>query len=222
MSTKSHRHRSARLSRHLSRRAASRKPYDKVLIVTEGSKTEPHYFEEIRNHYEIHSANIMIDGKSGSSPINVVSYGEVLYAQEVVAGDPFDRVYFVFDKNTHQSYSQAISKANGLSPKNTFFVSNSVPCFEYWLLLHHEYTTKPYRKTGGQSSSDAVIRDLKKYMPNYAKGNRDVFETLFVLLEDAKKNAIRALAAAESADTDNPSTWVHELVDYLQKIKSPL
>lgn len=209
--------RNAKGKQHFSRRSAAREVYDRVLIVTEGKKTEPQYFQEIKNRYRINSA--VIDGSGGSSPVSVVAHGKLLYNQERKDKNPFDRVYFVFDKDAHESYSRAINEVESLSPADTFFLSNSVPCFEYWLLLHYEDTTKPYQSTGGQSSSAAVIRDLKKHMPEYAKGKHGVFESLFGLLENAKENAARALVEANRTGTDNPSTRVHELVDYLQNIK---
>ena len=36
------------------RRKSNRESYDKVLIVCEGDKTEPLYFSELIDHYEIH------------------------------------------------------------------------------------------------------------------------------------------------------------------------
>jgi hypothetical protein len=61
------------------RRNANRKPYDHVLIVCEGEKTEPYYFEEIRVHLDLDSANIKIDGSCDSSPKSVVDYAEDVF-----------------------------------------------------------------------------------------------------------------------------------------------
>ncbi len=211
--------RKAKGKRELERKRASREPYDKVLIVTEGGKTEPRYFVELKNFYEINSANIKIDGNSGSTPESVVKYGRELYRQERDTGDPFDRVYFVFDKDTHNTYQQALKTIENLAPKNTFFAINSVPCFEYWLLLHFIYTTEPFSATGKLSAADHVIKRLKNYCPNYDKSASALFTKLYDKLETAKVNAVNALQAADQTGTDNPSTRVHELVEYLQNIK---
>lgn len=199
--------------KELERRRARRAPYEKVLIVTEGGKTEPFYFMGLKNFYEINNANIKIDGSSGSTPGSVVEYGRRLYQQERNTGDPFDRVYFVFDKDIHPDYQQALSKISAYSPKNTFYAINSVPCFEYWLLLHFIYTTEHF------SAADVVIRKLRKQIPDYDKSAIGLFDKLNNKLETAKSNAIKALQAANQTGTDNPSTRVHELVHYLQKIK---
>jgi hypothetical protein len=89
----------------------------------------------------------------------------------------------------------------------------------YWLLLHFQYTTKPYHATGSSSIGNEVLEDLKAVFPEYAKGSDDIFEKLSGQLEFAKKNAQRSLAHALTDHTDNPTTYVHELVDYLQKLK---
>ena len=38
----------------MARKQGRRASYDRILIVSEGSKTEPHYFGEIRSHYTLH------------------------------------------------------------------------------------------------------------------------------------------------------------------------
>jgi hypothetical protein len=48
-----HHKRKAKLAKDLQRRQARRAPYEKVLIVCEGGKTEPNYFTELRDHYEL-------------------------------------------------------------------------------------------------------------------------------------------------------------------------
>lgn len=77
-----HHKRKTRRESELSRKAGKRAPYSKVLIVTEGSKTEPLYFTKLRQHYRINKANMTIDGHGGSDPLSVVRHGRELYEQE--------------------------------------------------------------------------------------------------------------------------------------------
>lgn len=58
-----------RQPQQLERKAARRAPYERILIVSEGSKTEPNYFKEIRAEYRLHTAN-------GAKPPPVFSGGE--------------------------------------------------------------------------------------------------------------------------------------------------
>ena len=64
-----------------------------------------------------------------------------------------------------------------------------------------------------------MLTELKQYMDGYAKGSKDVFNQLVNQLTYAIHNARRALDQANENHTDNPSTTVHELVEFLQKIK---
>jgi hypothetical protein len=203
----------------LARRKSRRGPYAKVLIVCEGEKTEPNYFNGLKDHYGLNSANVEVCGECDSDPHGIAKFAKGRYREEKNAGDPFDRVYCVFDKDTHASYQQAIDQISRATPKEVFFAITSVPCFEYWLLLHFQYTTKPYEPLPGNSAGNQVLRDLKAVMPDYKKKNQDIFPVLLDQLEFAKHNAAHALDASKSGYTDNPTTHVHQLVEYLQQIK---
>jgi len=60
---------------------------------------------------------------------------------------------------------------------------------------------------------------LKKHLPKYSKGDEKIFEQVKDKLETAKENAKKSLQTAEGANTDNPSTKIHELVEFVQNIK---
>ena len=210
-----HHKRKARKESELARKAGKRAPYSKVLIVTEGSKTEPLYFTKLRQHYRINKANMTIDGRSGSNPLSVVRHGRELYKQEKNR-DPFDYVYCVFDKDKHGNYRQALEEIKNAKPEGVFIAITSVPCFEYWLLLHYVYTTAPYQSADNTGPAQQVISELKKHLPDYEKGRAEWFTELLDKLEKAKQNAEKSLATANRTNTDNPSTRVHRLVEYLQ------
>ncbi len=65
-----------------------------------------------------------------------------------------------------------------------------------------------------------MLSELMSYLPDYKKGADNIFAMLLGRLDDAKNNAERSLRQAEASDTDNPTTRVHELVIFLQAIKS--
>ena len=211
--------RKAKVAEDLRRRKAKRAPYAKVLIVCEGEKTEPLYFEDLVSDNRLNSANVEIDGSSGSSPKSVFEHAVSLWENEQRKGDPFDQVYCVFDKDSHQSYEEALTRIANQKPEDVFFAAVSVPCFEYWLLLHFEYTTKPYTTTESSSCAEEAIKDLCKFMPSYNKGDTAIYSTLKEQLNFAKANAERSFQHAASSHTDNPSTKIYKLVDYLEKLK---
>lgn len=211
--------RKAKSAKGLQRRASRREAYAKVLIVCEGEKTEPNYFNGIRNYYGLNSANVEVCGECGSDPMNIVRYAKQRFREEKDAGDAFDKVFCVFDKDAHSNYEQALDALISTQQQNTFQAITSVPCFEYWLLLHFTYTTHPYIALPGNSAGNQVLQELQGYMPTYRKAKQAVFTDLINQLEFAKNNAIRSLREATDSGTDNPSTRVHELVSFMQNIK---
>lgn len=62
-------------------------------------------------------------------------------------------------------------------------------------------------------------RALIRHLPEYSKGTRGLFQKLLEELPEAKTRSARALVDARRTGAENPSTEVHELVDYLQKLK---
>lgn len=95
----------------------------------------------------------------------------------------------------------------------------SIPCFEFWLLLHFDYTTRPYAGSGGRSPCDEVIADLKTHLPEYAKSQNDIYVITKEPIDGAIDASKAVLVEAERNETDNPSTRVHELVEYLSSLK---
>lgn len=199
------------------RKEATREPYDRVLIVTEGTKTEPSYFRALVAHYRLNTANVaVVPSERGSDPGTVVETAVSVQNAERAQGDSYDRVYCVFDRDGHANFDAASERAMG---EDGFRLARSWPCFEYWLLLHFKFTRAPFTAVGGRSSCDSCIGELRRHLPDYGKTMPGVFERLEVQLETAKSHARRALGDAASDDEPNPSTEIHELVQYLQALK---
>ncbi|WP_308861449.1 RloB family protein [Neisseria mucosa] len=196
------------------RKKAYRQPYERILIVCEGEKTEPFYFKSLCNKLSLHTANIEITGDCGSSPKSIFEKAQEIFKEAEKAQNPFDKVYCVFDKDCHHGYNDVINQINSKKPKDTFFAITSVPCFEYWLLLHFERTTSPF------NTAAEVISRLKQFIPNYEKGDNNIFENVQQLIRVALYNAKYANEEARKNHTDNPSTFVLILVDKLLNLKS--
>lgn len=213
--------RKAKQYRDLERQKAKRAPYERILIVCEGGKTEPIYLKGLVKEYGLNTANVEITGDCGSAPINVVDYAYLLYKKDKKSGSPYDIVYCVFDKDTHDSYHQAINKINGLNPKNIFKAIKSIPCFEYWILQHFASTTRAFVSAGNKSPCDCVLHEVNKYLPSYQKGAIDsnAFNQLLTNTQTAINNSKQSIQQAKLANTDNPSTEVHILVEFLLDLK---
>ncbi len=209
--------RKARTINSLKRKKSLRDSYDVVLIVCEGKKSEPNYLIGLRDELGLNSANIKVLGK-GVDPLSIVNS-----ALEDFELTDFDRVYCVFDKDKHSSYQDALNKINSLRERKRnpipIFAITSVPCFEYWLLLHFVESTKPYNNSGGKSAGDAVKSEIKKYISNYHEGYESVFEETKKHLSTAITRARRIKNQQGLNKTDNPSTNFFELIEYLKNIK---
>lgn len=210
--------RKARDARSLRRKRAKRSPYDMVLIVCEGEKTEPNYFRAMIDDLQLNTANIVVaKNTAGTSPKSIVEFALNEYRRE----KEYDRVYCIFDKDRHTTYKSALDRIRRtrLNKGHSIVATTSVPCFEFWLLLHFNYTTKQY-DTGFGSICANVISDLQDHLPGYAKGDNDIYKATKERLEIAIVNSKRAVKHCETSGTEMPSTKIHELVEYLKKLKS--
>lgn len=138
-----------RQRRQLERKLNRRASYDRILIVSEGSKTEPNYFKEICAEYRLHSANVEVRPSAfGTQPLQVVEYARELFLQgdrhRRIRPRVFEQVYAVFDRDDHPTFADALALSrnidgtlrNDLKRPVQFRAIPSRPSFEFWLLLH--------------------------------------------------------------------------------------
>ena len=83
--------RKAKNSKELKRRASRRDPYKKILIVCEGEKTEPNYFEDIREYYRLNTVNVEVRGDCGSDPMSVVNFAKQRFRRKKMLAIPLNR-----------------------------------------------------------------------------------------------------------------------------------
>lgn len=209
-----------KLRAELNRRGPRREPYDRVLIVCEGSKTEPNYLRELIAHHQLSSANVEIFGDGGSAPQSVVEHAIRLFE----ADPDYDSVFCVFDRDGHALFDQAVQRVlakelfrrDGKRKIGTarFETIASIPCFEYWVLLHFEYTTAPMPRFAQVLPRLRAIPALR----NYDKGARGLFGLTSDRIPTALDHADRANRDAHAAGTDNPTTQMPVLIRYLQEL----
>jgi hypothetical protein len=215
-----------RQRRQLERKRGRRASHDRLLIVSEGSKTEPHYFREIRAAYRLHTANVEVQPcELGTAPIQVVQYARDLFEKgdrhKRIQPRAFERVYAVFDRDDHDSYFDALALAESLQGtlRNDnkqaiqFQAIASVPCFELWLLLH-------YADIQAVIHRDEVMRRLRQHLPAYVKASNDVFAHTRGQLEIATARAQTLSAQFTAHDAPAPYTGVDALVKQLTTLRA--
>lgn len=204
-----------RLARALARKRPTRRPFDRVLIVTEGTKSEPNYFEAICKQLRVASARV-IPSASRTAPEQVIEFARREFKRRARG---FEWIFAVFDRDNHPTYANALSLARRLD--NTlksdqgravrFVAVPSVPCFELWLLIHFE-------DVWAFGHRDDVLTKLKRWLPAYEKGSVDVYDQTKFRLDDAIGRA-KELKQRYQPDTGaDPYTNVDEVVERLQSI----
>jgi len=193
-------------------------PRARVLIVCEGGKTEPIYFEALRKHRRLTATEVRVcPSERGSHPKSVVECAVQLVNDakqtEHVSGDPYEAVWCVFDRDSHANIHEAIDRADA----REFRLAYSNPCFELWYLLHYEYTT-------AHINSRTALSKVNKRIPEYGK-SANVYDQLIALQSAAMSNAEKLKQHHESSGglnrESNPHTTVDELVTYLNGLEPP-
>ncbi|NTU44914.1 MAG: RloB domain-containing protein [Chlorobiaceae bacterium] len=215
-----------RQGKQLERKSGRRASYERILIVSEGSKTEPNYFGEIRAFYRLHTANVEVRPSDlGTAPLQVVQYARQLFLEgdrhRGIQARAFDQVYAVFDRDDHESYFNALQLAESLDQKYIndekqpvlFRAIPSVPSFELWLLLHFEEILSPIDR-------DEVMRRLKQYVPQYEKGATGIFAITRNQLDQACTRAEKLGTRFSGYTAPEPYTAVNALVKLLTGLRT--
>ncbi len=204
----------ARDSKSFNRQKPKFKPQPKVLVICEDTKSGKRYLEDASLYFRV---NVLVEithcGKT--DPLSIVK-------EAISRQGKFDRIFCSIDRDTHKNFDEALNLAK-LSKK--IDIITSYPCFEFWLLLHFGYNRKPYAATGKYSPADSLIKDLRNYpdLENYDKG-KDL--SIFNLLlgepfAKARRIAPKILTEAIASEEMNPSTRLHELLDFFEQLSSP-
>jgi hypothetical protein len=205
-------------ARSLRRPRSFRKERPCVLIVCEGKKTEPNYFEGLKKELKL-PIDIQIEHEN-PAPISVVDYAIRLKTERAKEAkyssikSEYDIVWCVVDAEIkkHESLDRAYDKAK--ANQLHFIITN--PFFEYWYLLHFERTSQLFQ------TKKQLLNCLKKHINGYKKNDPKVFNILWPKTNDALDNANGVIAEKGYGDDlrdQIPSTHVHKIVEYLLDAK---
>jgi len=185
------------------------------LIVVEGKATEPSYLGEVRIRLRRKSAQIVVYHGDHTDPEGIVREAIQLRDKQAEkakksANEPFDQTWVVFDRERqNHPRREQLPRALKLAEKNGIRVALSVPTFEFWLLLHFDFTTAAF------DGCDAVRKALKKFIKDYEKGKLPL-DDLMDRIGTAINHAGRCRKHWDTAGGDrNPSTDVDLLLHEL-------
>jgi hypothetical protein len=203
--------------------SALAKPGDAFLIVTEGTVTEPIYFDLLRRDLHLSALRIKVQPGDHSDPRHVIRTAEweakehARKARKGILGfdEPakFDHVWAVVDTDVAVR-NHIWNDVHRLAFAKKVKLAHSTPCFEYWLLLHIRFTTRA-DLVDCDGAKRAVKHALRREYSTNEQTARDVLPTLLSKWPEAVSHAEKVRHYHQSASTPqppNPSTDVDRLV----------
>ena len=190
--------------RDYKRRRFIREKRERILIVCEGGKTEPFYFEGFR------LPNVTVKG-FGYNTDSLVREAIALKTKAIKERASFDQVWCVFDRDSFpfENYNNAFIMAE----KHNIKVAYTNEAFELWYLLHFHYCDSALSR---MQYSDKLTERLAFV---YDKTNTKMYDLLLDKQDTAIQYAKKLFEQRiePNPHDHNPSTAVHLLVGELNK-----
>ena len=120
---------------------------------------------------------------------------EVLY-NEGVAICVYDADVSTWNETERKKLAALQKKYEGNA---SVLLCDSLPSIEYWFLLHYKHTTRHF------GTSKAVIKELKKYIPQYDKAEQFLGNPKWVADMSGEGRQEQACEYAAKTDTSNES-----------------
>ncbi|MBB5870591.1 hypothetical protein F4553_003970 [Allocatelliglobosispora scoriae] len=141
-----------------------------ILIVTNGEDTEMDYLKALKGEAWVRLGRVVVAFENGD-PLNAVET-----ARKRRIKDDFDHAWVVSDVDDFD-----VDKAQALAVKCDIELMLSKPCFEFWLLLHFEYSDRFFENCG------KVGDKLTGYLPAWDKTRLDYSHFRQNVFEAAKR-----------------------------------
>jgi len=177
----------------------------RILIVCEGTKTEPNYFEA----FKISTLDVQVEG-TGMNTDSLVREAIRFKTEAGMRGDPFDYIWAVFDRDSF--LAQNFNNALQLAEKNNIKVAYSNEAFEIWYMLHFNY----YNTGMARSQYPKILTEQlgRQYEKNEVGMYEELKEKQPTAIRNGKK-LMEVYGTNHNPHRDNPCTKVFELVEFL-------
>ncbi len=209
-----------RPKKNQSRLCDTRVEREYILIVCEGIKTEPNYFEAFKKNLPKNTVEISISGL-GANTLSLVDKAQQIGDKKKNVDIQFDQVWVVFDRDSFApcDFDNAIKKAESDGMRCAW----SNEAFEFWYILHFEYRDTEMNRDGYKRK----LSEEKLLNEPYKKNDPEMYEKL-----KTKGNQAQAIKwakslydnfknSAASPSSSNPCTTVYALVEELNKFLNP-
>ncbi len=187
------------------------------LILCEG-ETEENYFNGLvsqpKYKRKLQSISVRVFKPKDHSPFGMVKEAKRMIIIAKNEKNPYDFVWVMFDRDGHAKIPDAFELARTSIPE--IKIAFTIPCFEYFVLLHFEKTTKPFAKC------DDVIHQIKRnWLPDYEKAT-NIFEILLPKKDEGLENSSWVVNQFDDEIQSGKRIYelssysnVHDLVNYL-------
>jgi len=209
--------------RRQAKSGALAKPGDTFLIVTEGTVTETVYFEFLIRDLQLQAITVLVIPGWASDPCHVIDTAAKKVSDHrrrstkglLAMDEPqrFDHVWAVIDTDV----AVRTGKWNNVKQRaesKKIRLAHSTPCFEYWLLLHLQDTTRG-DLVNGDAAKNVVKKELGRDYSTNEETARKVLPDFIPFWPEAARRAQRVRrhhADAATPDPANPSTEMDLLV----------
>jgi hypothetical protein len=202
--------------RRLARQKASRRGLPAILVVCEGRETEPNYIDGLRDHLRINAAAVHIEaGDSVTDPVGLVRKAQKLFKSD----RDYDLVYVVCDGDSHHLVAARALAArplrNAAGTTTQVQIIASCPSIEFWLLLHFEYSARPFQNAA------EVQQALRAHLPDYRKSDRDIFCKTAAQLDLSCQRVQQLKAELRASGGIAPDTDMPLLVEQFRRMQRP-
>ena len=200
------------------RRPAFRPLRESFLILCEGERTEPYYF----NAFRLATATVRALPVTPGDAMAVVRAAIKRLDTETDSGKVYDHYWVVFDKDA--TPNNVFNAAIALAQDNGFRVAYSNQAFELWFLLHFNYISgRMHRNQYANRLTDLLGFPYSKHADTARLMFRALYDRQPLAIENARR-LYNQHTEADSAAPRNPaaeesSTTVYELVELLRTFR---
>jgi hypothetical protein len=197
------------------------------LIVCEGEKTEPNYFQGLKDDLPkgvLTYYQIDIEGTGRGTQSLVDAALRLKGAFEQVNSRLIDKLWVVFDRDSFSAsdFNNAVLRCQHAKPEIGCAWSNEA--FELWYLLHFHYYNHSMNRKDYQAAIEGNLRPFIGNSYRYQKNSTEMYALLkeHGNLNDAILYAKRLTEAFEGRNdfaNSNPGTMVWKLVEELMALK---
>jgi len=193
--------------KNLLKRLEKTRKLRRILIVCEGTKTEPNYFKKFKANPKVFD-DIDIQG-TGYNTTSLITEAIRIKNEAIQKKEPYIETWCVFDKDDFSI--ESFEKAIMIAEQNQIKCAYSIEAFEIWYMLHFNF----YVTAFSRSQYEEKLSELLK--KPYLKNDPD----MYVLL--SKRQSIAIQNARKLYDRQhvlplkdqNPVTTVFQLVERL-------